>query len=53
MSVSIMRAIGPAATNSLFSVSIDKGYLGGQLVYFVLLSVVAVSIFVGTLLPNQ
>ncbi|KDQ31600.1 hypothetical protein PLEOSDRAFT_1102560 [Pleurotus ostreatus PC15] len=31
--VSIMRAIGPAAANSLFSISITSKYLGGQLVY--------------------
>lgn len=48
-----MHAIGPAAANSLFSVSIDKGYLGGHLVYLVLISVVIVSIFIGTQLPNQ
>ncbi|PPQ68704.1 hypothetical protein CVT25_012105 [Psilocybe cyanescens] len=53
MSVSIMRAIGPAAANSLFSLSIDKGYLGGFLVYYVLLSIVAVSLFISSLLPRQ
>ncbi|KAF5309478.1 hypothetical protein D9619_012411 [Psilocybe cf. subviscida] len=46
-SVSIIRAIGLVVANSLFSISIDKGYLGGQLVYLVLLSVAAMSIFIG------
>jgi hypothetical protein len=52
MTVSLMRAIGPAMANSLFSLSIDKGYLGGYLVYFVLFFVVLASLYVGWLLPN-
>lgn len=52
MTVSLMRALGPAMANSLFSLSIDKGYLGGYLVYFVLFFVVLVSLYVGWLLPN-
>jgi len=52
MTVSLMRALGPAMANSLFSLSIDKGYLGGYLVYFVLFLVVLVSLYVGWLLPN-
>ncbi|KAG6872736.1 hypothetical protein C0995_007057 [Termitomyces sp. Mi166 len=39
MTVSVMRAIGPAATNSLFSLSIEKNYLSGHLVYYVLIAV--------------
>ncbi|KAG6836905.1 hypothetical protein H0H93_001492 [Arthromyces matolae] len=39
MTVSIMRAIGPAAANSLFSLSMEKGYLDGYLVYYVLIGV--------------
>ncbi|KAF5327853.1 hypothetical protein D9619_004779 [Psilocybe cf. subviscida] len=46
-SVTTVRAIGLAVASSLFSVSIDKGYLGGQLVYLVLFSFAAVSIFIG------
>ncbi|TFK35557.1 member of major facilitator superfamily multidrug-resistance, DHA1 sub-family [Crucibulum laeve] len=53
MTVSVMRAIGPAAANSLFSLSIDKGYLGGHLVYYVLLGVVAVSMVVASMLPRH
>ena len=53
MTVSVMRAIGPAATNSLYSLSIDKGLLGGKLVYYVLLGAVVVSLYVGTYLPRK
>ncbi|KAF8150888.1 member of major facilitator superfamily multidrug-resistance, DHA1 sub-family [Crassisporium funariophilum] len=53
MTVSIMRAIGPAAANSLFSLSIEKNYLGGHLVYYVLLAVVGVALFIGSLLPRH
>ncbi|RXW25538.1 hypothetical protein EST38_g331 [Candolleomyces aberdarensis] len=53
MTVSVMRAIGPAAANSLFSISIEKGLLGGWLVYYVLLATTFVTIFVGTFLPQK
>lgn len=53
MTVSIMRAIGPAAANSLFSLSISKNLLGGSMVYYILMGVVGVSIFVASLLPKQ
>ena len=52
MTVSVMRAIGPAAANSLFSFSIEKGYCGGYLVYYILMLVVLVSLYVGSLLPQ-
>lgn len=53
MIVSVMRAIGPAATNSLYSVSIEKGLLGGKLVYYVLLSAAGASLYVGSYLPRK
>ncbi|KIM36642.1 hypothetical protein M413DRAFT_448986 [Hebeloma cylindrosporum] len=53
MTVSIMRAIGPAAANSLFSVSMDKGYLGGYLVYYILLFVVCISLVIASMLPRH
>lgn len=53
MSVSVMRAIGPAAANSLFSLSIENNYLGGSLVYAVLICVACVSIAVGSMLPAR
>jgi hypothetical protein len=51
--VSIMRAIGPATSTSLFSLSLAEGYLGGGLVYTVLLAISLVAIAFGTALPRQ
>jgi hypothetical protein len=48
-----MRAIGPAAANSLFSLSIEKGYLRGQLVYYVLVVISGAALALGTQLPQQ
>ena len=53
MTVSIVRAIGPAAANSLFSITMDKGYLGGYLVYYALLFIVCVSLVIASLLPRH
>ena len=53
MSVSIMRAIGPAAANSLFSLSVEKGYLGGYFVYYVLIVVTGAAVVFGLMLPRQ
>ena len=51
--VSITRAIGPAEPNSLLSLSIEKGYLRGQLVYYVLVVISGVTLALGTMLPQQ
>jgi len=51
--VSSMRAIGPAAANPLFSLSVSKGYLGGNLVYYVLMFGAAASLFAGCFLPKH
>lgn len=51
--VSIMRAIGPAAATSLFSLSLAEGYLGGGLVYMVLLMISLAAVTIGTTLPQQ
>ncbi|KAF8626604.1 hypothetical protein AX17_006522 [Amanita inopinata Kibby_2008] len=53
MTVSVMRAIGPGAANSLYSLSIDKGYMGGQMVYYVLSGTVLVSLYLATLLSRD
>ena len=53
MTVSVMRAIGPALSTSLFSLSIDKQYLHGQLVYFVMMVIVALTVYVASLLPRE
>lgn len=51
--VSITRAFGPAVANSLFSLSMEKGYLGGSLVYVVLTGIVFVALALGSLLPRR
>ncbi|KAG6827619.1 hypothetical protein H0H92_011076 [Tricholoma furcatifolium] len=53
MTVSVMRAIGPAAANSLFSLSIERGYLGGYLVYYLLTMLVCVAMYIASLLPRK
>ncbi|KAF9522054.1 major facilitator superfamily multidrug-resistance, DHA1 sub-family, partial [Crepidotus variabilis] len=51
--VSVTRAIGPAMANSLFSFSMEKGYLGGYFVYYILLVITGFCIYVGWLLPRH
>ncbi|TBU63114.1 MFS general substrate transporter [Dichomitus squalens] len=55
MVVSLMRTIGPATANSLFSLSIDQEhhYMGGYFVYYALSALVLVAVWVGTLLPKD
>ncbi|KAJ3998915.1 member of major facilitator superfamily multidrug-resistance, DHA1 sub-family [Lentinula boryana] len=53
MSVSICRAIGPAASNSLFSLSMRYHYMGGFLVYYVLLGISALALVTASMLPRQ
>ncbi|KAH8099993.1 MFS general substrate transporter [Cristinia sonorae] len=52
--VSIMRTIGPALANSLFSLSIDEKhhYLGGNLVYAALATLVCLSLVCADYLPK-
>ncbi|KAF8071652.1 member of major facilitator superfamily multidrug-resistance, DHA1 sub-family [Lyophyllum atratum] len=51
MTVSVMRAIGPAVFNSLFSLSIEHHYIGGYLVYYVMLLLLGVAMMSSSLLP--
>jgi len=51
--VSIVRAIGPATVTSLFSLSLAEGYLGGGMIYLVLLMISLAAVTVGTTLPQQ
>lgn len=48
-----MRSIGPATANSLFSYSISHSYLGGFLVYYVLVLIVGAALIVASMLPNE
>ncbi|KAG1746768.1 MFS multidrug-resistance DHA1 sub-family [Suillus paluster] len=50
--VSVMRAVGPATANTAFSISIEKQYLGGNLVYCVMGGMVCMVMGVGVLLPR-
>jgi hypothetical protein len=51
--VSIVRAVGPATTTSLFSLSLAEGYVGGGLVYVVLLAISLAAVIFATTLPQQ
>ena len=48
-----MRAIGPALINSLYSLSMKKGYLGGYLVYYILMLIGMICLHIGWLLPDH
>ncbi|KAF8344490.1 member of major facilitator superfamily multidrug-resistance, DHA1 sub-family [Amanita rubescens] len=49
----VLRALGPAVSNSLFSLSIDKGYLGGYLVYFVFVCSSVIALCAASFLPRD
>ena len=55
MATSIMRAIGPALINSLFSLSIEQNILGGKgyIVYMVQLGLLLVISKTITLFPSE
>ncbi|KAA1478516.1 MFS general substrate transporter [Dentipellis sp. KUC8613] len=52
MMVSLMRTVGPAAANSLFSISIKHNYLGGFMVYWVLFGLTLVALAFSSTLPR-
>jgi len=49
----VLRAVAPAVSNSLFSLSIDKGYLGGYLVYFVFVCSSVMALCAASFLPRD
>ena len=51
--VSIARAIGPAMSTSLFSVSVEKNILGGYGVYALLSSLSVLSLLLASKLPGK
>ncbi|KAF8071616.1 major facilitator superfamily domain-containing protein [Lyophyllum atratum] len=53
MTTSIMRAIGPATANGLFSLSIEHNYLGGYLVYYALFMIACIVLSATSLLPRR
>lgn len=50
-----MRAVGPAAANSLFSLSIDpsRHYLNGHLVYWCMSLLTCLALVAGSYLPGK
>lgn len=53
MMASIQRAIGPAASASLFAFSLDQNILGGNFVYTVLICLVIAGLSIAVLLPKS
>ncbi|KAF5358829.1 hypothetical protein D9758_008522 [Tetrapyrgos nigripes] len=53
MTVGLARAIGPAVSNWLYSVSIKHKYLGGFMVYIVILGATCVAIAMASMLPGH
>ncbi|KAJ6468353.1 member of major facilitator superfamily multidrug-resistance, DHA1 sub-family [Mycena sanguinolenta] len=53
LSVSIMRAIGPATANSLYSLSMEKQYMHGYMYCYVLMGVTCVALWVASMLPRR
>jgi len=51
--VSIARAIGPALSTSLFSLSVEQNLLGGHAVYFILLFLSGLALLLAAQLPHQ
>ncbi|KAF7360778.1 MFS general substrate transporter [Mycena venus] len=51
--ISIVRAIGPVASTSLFSISLEKHLLGGWLVYVVMVLISALSLIGTAYLPTK
>lgn len=51
--VSISRAIGPALSTSLFSISVERNILGGYGVYALLSFVSVFALFLGDKLPER
>ena len=50
---SVVRAVGPAASTSLFAVSLERNWLGGYAVYPILLSMSIALFFVSIPLPRD
>jgi len=53
VAVSVMRAVGPAAVNSAYSLSIEEHIMGGYFAYWVMVAVVGLTLRVGYLLPKN
>ena len=49
----VLRSLAPAISNTLFSLSIEKGYLGGYMVYFVFVCSAGMALCASSLLPGS
>ncbi|KAK2459581.1 hypothetical protein APHAL10511_008391 [Amanita phalloides] len=49
----VVRAVGPGIFNSLFSLSVDNGYLGGQLVYVVTICIASIALCMASWSPQD
>jgi hypothetical protein len=50
---SVVRAIGPATSTSLFSLSVSHNLLGGYAVYLILMCIAAAAMLLAALLPRK
>ena len=51
--VSFARAIGPALATGMFSLSVEKNYLGGYAVYAILMLLACIALLVAARLPEK
>lgn len=51
LAASIVRAIGPALSTSLYAATIEHNWLGGYAVYVIMVVLTGVSLVVGNMLP--
>lgn len=51
--VSVTRAIGPALVNTAYSLSIERQFLGGNMVYWLMVAMTWIAIGVGFVLPRR
>lgn len=51
-SISVVRAIGPALSNALFAVSLEKNIAGGWFVYIVFIALTGAALYAASYLPK-
>jgi MFS family permease len=53
MVASIMRALAPSISSSLYSTSLEQGYLNGTMAFWILIGITLTGIYISTTLPNK
>ncbi|KAJ3557587.1 hypothetical protein NM688_g1389 [Phlebia brevispora] len=53
VAASVVRAIGPALSTSLFAASVEHNWLGGNAVYVCMVFLTCLSLLVGNMLPKE